>query len=170
MKNVLRGLTILTMILCMSWTVNAQKFGYLNSAALLAELPEVKQADANLESLQKQLQKKGQQMLEELQRKYQSVDARQKSGELSPKQVESEAAKLKDEEGKLARYEQDMVKQIQSKREELLKPIIDKVNAAIASVAKDNGYNYILDSSGGMLLYATDDDDVTSLVKTKLGI
>ena len=39
-------------------TLKAQKFGYLNSQAILAELPEVKQSEAELEALQKQLQKK----------------------------------------------------------------------------------------------------------------
>ena len=36
----------------------AQKFGYVNSQEILAGMAEVKQADANLEALQKQLQKK----------------------------------------------------------------------------------------------------------------
>lgn len=44
---------------CFLTTISAQKFGYLNSQALLAELPEVKQADANLQALQTQLEKKG---------------------------------------------------------------------------------------------------------------
>lgn len=57
-------------------TLSAQKFGYLNSQAILAELPEVKQSEAELEALQKQLQKKGQTMLETLQADYQVMQKR----------------------------------------------------------------------------------------------
>lgn len=170
MRNLLKAGLVMTLLVCMAMSIQAQNFGYLNSAALLSELPEVKQADANLESLQKQLQKKGQQMLEELQKKYQDLDARQKGGGLAPKQVEVEAQKLKADEVKLQQYEQDMMKQIQTKREELLKPIIDRVNVAIEGIAKANGYTYIFDSSAGMLLYADEAKDVTNLVKAKLGI
>ncbi|MBK9211979.1 MAG: hypothetical protein IPO14_03215 [Saprospiraceae bacterium] len=38
--------------------LNAQKIGYLNSQALLVDIPEVKQADSALDDLQKVLQKK----------------------------------------------------------------------------------------------------------------
>lgn len=73
--------------------LNAQKFGYLNSQALLAELPEVKQADANLQALQTQLEKKGQMMVQELEGKYKDLQRREQSGEISPKALDEEAKK-----------------------------------------------------------------------------
>ena len=50
----------------LSLSIQAQKFGYLNSQVLLAELPEVKAADAEIQALQTQLEKKGQMMVQEL--------------------------------------------------------------------------------------------------------
>jgi outer membrane protein len=168
MKRILKiGALLITMFSIVGYT-NAQKFGYVNSAEILAQMPEVKQADANLEALQKQLQKKGQGMLEKLQQDYAAVQQKVERGELSPKQQEEEAQKLKEREMEISKFEQDMRTQIQNKRSELLDPIYDKVNGAIQSVAQENGYSMIFDQS--VLLYKEDSQNVSDLVKAKLGI
>jgi len=154
----------------MSNTVSAQKFGYLNSQALLAEMPEVKQARANLETFQKQLQKKGEGMLTELQGKYQNAQQKAERGELSPKEQEVELQKLKQQEAEIGKFEQDMIRQIQEKEGVLLGPILEKVNNAIKAVAEENGYQFVFDASTQVLLYADQTTDVSEMVKSKLGL
>ncbi|HMQ62446.1 MAG TPA: OmpH family outer membrane protein [Flavilitoribacter sp.] len=151
-----------------AFNAQAQKFGYVNSADILASLPEVKQADASLDALQKQLQKKGQGMVDQLQQDYLAVQQKVERGDLSPKQQEEEAGKLKNREAEISKFEQDMMKQLQDKRNELLEPIYKKVNDAIAAVAKENGYQFIFEKS--VLLYFEETQDVSSMVKSKLGI
>lgn len=151
-------------------TLQAQKFGYLNSATLLQEMPEVKEAEANLETLQKQLQARGQKMLEDFQVKYADLERRHNEGGIAPKDLELEAQKLKEEETNIAKYEQDMQKQLLEKREALLQPILDRVNAAIKEFAQQEGYTYIFDSSAGVLLYADETTDLTTKIKAKLGM
>lgn len=170
MKRILKISLLVTVAMCSLVVAQAQKFGYVNSAAILAEMPEVKQADANLEALQKQLQKKGQGMVEQLQKDYVAVQQKVERGELSPKQQEEEAKKLKDRETEIGQFEQDMVKQIQDKRTELLQPIYDKVNQAIKDVAGENGFQFIFDISTGILLYADESQDVSAQVKAKLNM
>jgi outer membrane protein len=170
MKRILKISLLVTVAMCSLVVAQAQKFGYVNSAAILAEMPEVKQADANLEALQKQLQKKGQGMVEQLQKDYVAVQQKVERGELSPKQQEEEAAKLKARETEIGQFEQDMVKQIQDKRAELLQPIYDKVNQAIKDVAGENGFQFIFDFSTGILLYADESQDVSAQVKAKLNM
>jgi outer membrane protein len=160
----------LMLSLAMSFSLQAQKFGYVNSAALLQEMPEVKEAEANLETLQKQLQAKGQKMVEDFQVKYADLERRHNEGGIAPKDLEAEAQKLKEEENAIAAYEQDMQRQVLAKREELLQPILDRVNEAIEQVAKEENYTYIFDSSAGVLLYADESTDVTTKVKAKLGM
>lgn len=158
-------------VMCLStMALDAQKFGYLNSAALLQEMPEVKEAEANLETLQKQLQAKGQKLVEDFQIKYSDLERRHTAGEIPPKDLEIEAQKLRDEEATIGKYEQDMQKQLMEKREALLQPILDGVNDAIKQVAEEEGYTYIFDSSAGVLLYADETTDVTDKVKAKLGM
>ncbi|MGB3131968.1 MAG: OmpH family outer membrane protein [Saprospiraceae bacterium] len=154
----------------LSLSIQAQKFGYLNSQVLLAELPEVKAADAEIQALQTQLEKKGQMMVQELENKYKELQRKEQSGEISPKALEDEAKKLKEQEAELGKFEQQMQKDVLEKRQTKLQPVIDKVNNAIKMVATENQFNYIFDSSAGILLYAQESMDVTSLVKTKLGI
>lgn len=158
------------LFICSSFVLQAQKFGYLNSQALLSELPEVKAAEAEIQALQTQLEKKGQMMVQELENKYKDLQKKEASGEISPKALEDEAKKLKDQEAQLGTFEQQMQKDVTTKRQEKLQPVIDKINNAIKMVATENQFTYIFDSSAGILLYAQESLDVTSLVKTKLGI
>jgi outer membrane protein len=151
-------------------TLQAQKFGYMNSAAIMSEVPEVKQAESNLKAYQEQLGKQGQQKVEALQAKYQDLARKEKQGEIAPKVLQEQADKLKLEEEELAKLEQEMQGQLAQKREALLQPILDKINKAIQAVAKENGYAYIFDASAGMLLYADESTDVSPLVRTKLGL
>ena len=58
MKNLFKITCLVALFAATAGSLQAQQFGYVNSAAILAEMPEVKQADANLEALQKQLQKR----------------------------------------------------------------------------------------------------------------
>ena len=149
-------------------TVEAQKFGYINSAAVLAELPEVQQMRSNLEGLQKQLQKKGQQMLADYQTKQQDAVAKQQNGTMSPVEEKQVLEDLQKKEQEIMKFEQEMQQKLGSKEQELLNPILAKVNTAIQSVAKDNGFQFIFDTSSGVLLYADESQDITAMVKAKL--
>lgn len=168
MRNLIKIGTLLLVFFALANTVQAQKFGYVNSAAILSELPKVKQADANLEALQKQLQKKGQQMVEAFQTKYMDLQKKAEAGELSPKQQEEASKTLEEEQKKIAEFEQSMQQQILAKREELLRPILDEVNKAIEEVAKEKGYQFIFDAD--VLLYKDPSQDVSAQVKAKLGM
>lgn len=167
MNNIRRYFLLFLMVFAAAF-VNAQKLGYVNSQAILSELPEVKQAEANLEAHKNAMQKKGQQMVTNLQNKYAALQQKEQRGEMSPKQLEEEAKVLKAEEQKIAAYEQQMQTEIMQKQEKLLKPILDRVKKAIDDVAKEQGYTYIFDSIGGFILYANEKNDVSDLVKAKL--
>jgi len=168
MKKAIQFSCLLAAFMLLGVNAQAQKFGYVNTAAILAEMPEVKQAEAELESYQKQLQKKGQSMLQQLQQDYTSVQEKVQKGELSPRQQEEEAARLQEEEQKIGAYEKEMMQKIQEKRNSVLKPIYDRVNEAIAAVAKEQGYQFIFDQA--VLLYYDDKTDVSEAVKVKLGM
>lgn len=168
MKATLKITSLFIALFCVAVSVQAQKFGYINSSAILAEMPDVKQADAQLEALQKQLQKKGQGMVEKFQQDYVAIQQKVERGELSPKQQEEEAKKLETAQTDIQKFEQEMVDQLQKKRSELMNPILEKVNNAIQEVAKEGSYQYIFDE--GVLLYKDPSMDITAMVKTKLGI
>jgi len=67
--------------------------------------------------------------------------------------------------------EQDVVQKVGKKREELLKPILDKVDAAVQAVGKENGYAMIFNTSlFNFVLSVDESEDVMSLVVSKLGL
>lgn len=169
-KIILKYSFVLGLAVLSASSLSAQKIGYINTQELIQDIPEVKEATANLETFKTQLQKKGQQMIETLQAKYKDLERKQGAGEISPKQLEAEALKLKEEEQSLAQFEQTSQQQIFEKSEQLLKPIRDKVQKAIDDVASENGFTYIIDASVGSILYAQPEGDVSSMVKAKLGL
>lgn len=150
--------------------LEAQKVGYINSQELISLMPEVKEANSQLEVMKTQFSKRGQDMLQALQTKYQDFQKKQANGELAPVEAEKQAQALKEEEQTLVNFEQESQQKLMAKSEELLQPMQDKVNNAIKMVAQENGYSYILDMSQGSILYADPTADVSALVKTKLGI
>lgn len=169
MKTIINTL-ILIATLSLGTELTAQKFGYINSQALIQEMPDVKAANSEIDILKGQLQKKGENMVKDLQTKYADLERKQQSGEISPKQLEGEAAKLKEEESKILEYEQTSQEMIAQKGNVLFKPIQDKVNQAIKDIAAEEGYTYIFDTSLGIILYADESTDLTTKVKAKLGI
>ena len=59
---------------------------------------------------------------------------------------------------------------IAARREDLLKPILTRVEDAVKAVATENSYLMIFDTSSGAFLFAAESDDVSPLVKKKLGM
>lgn len=172
MKSILKYTLIPALAIVLSFSASAQKIGYVDSGSLLTMMPKVKEAESNLETLGKQLQAKGQKMMQDFQVKYQDLERRAQAGDIAPKDQEAQVALLKEEENKILQFEQEMQTQLAAKREELLAPILEEVRSAIQMVAKDNGYSYIFDGSPGIgvLLYADETTNVTALVKAKLGL
>ncbi|MEM9888753.1 MAG: OmpH family outer membrane protein [Bacteroidota bacterium] len=166
MKNILRITTLCLAVFALSFSVQAQKFGYVNTNKILEELPEVKQADANIAALQKQLESKYQKDVQALQTLYADIQGKVQSGTLSPKQQEEEAAKIRTQEEAIRKFEAESQNKLVNKRTELIQPIIDKVNAAIQAVGKEGGYQFIFDEQ--VLLYKESAQDVTDKVKAKL--
>jgi outer membrane protein len=160
---------LLVLIFC-SFGLTAQKFGYVNTQELISQIPEVKEANSNIETFRTQLQKKGQEMLKSLQSKYQELERKQAQGEIAPKQLDIEVQKLKDEEESILNFEQESQQRIIEKSETLLKPLRDKIQKAISDVAAEHNYDYIFDYSSGFVLYAQESTNVGALVKAKIGM
>ena len=163
-------LLLATFCLFATTAVSAQKFGYINSQELIQQIPQVKEANIQLEDMKGQYEKQGQDKVQALQTKYQALERKQAQGEISPKQLEVEAQVLKQEEMEIAKFQQEIQQKLREKSEALLTPIRNNIQKAIDEVAKENGYTYIFDKSMGIILYADSSTDISAQVKAKLGI
>ncbi|HMP30566.1 MAG TPA: OmpH family outer membrane protein [Saprospiraceae bacterium] len=149
-----------------AFSLQAQKVAYVNSQAIIAELPEVKEANATIETLKAQLMKKGQDMVKALQTKGQKLE--QGRDGMAPIKFQEEVEKLKKEEEEIVQFEEQSQFRIYQKTEELLGPVQKKINEAIKAVAIEKGYSYIFDAQGSNILYADESVNVSELVKAKM--
>lgn len=149
-------------------TGNRQKFGYINSADLLKQMPETKKAEANLQAFVNGLEKQFGGLQTSYQKQISEFQAQEKTMVDAIKQTKIKA--IQDLEQQMQQSQASGQQKVATKREELFKPILDKAEKAVKDVGKENGYDYIFDASTGSFIYAKDSHDIMPLVKTKLGI
>lgn len=161
----------LALVLCTTLITGAeaQKFGYVNTALLLSELPEVKAADVELEAYQTQLITDGQNKVKVFEEQYQAYMAAANSGEMSKVEMAQKEDELRKGQQIIQQLEREVENKIQIKRQELLNPILVIVDTQIQALGKEGGYTFIFDMSAqGAMLYALQSEDLTDEVRTRL--
>lgn len=170
MKNWISILAVVCLFALPSGVDAQNKLGYVNIQEFLPTMPGYKAAETKMQSFAKQLQDAYTAMQEDYQKKYAELEKLQTSPDANKVLMESKVQELVDLEKRMQKLEVSSEEQIMSKQAELLKPIEDQIMTAIKTVAKENGYTYIFDSSAGSLLYYPDGDNVLPLLKKKLGM
>jgi len=170
MKKVFYSLSLILMFMASTQSLSAQKFGYVNSIQLLSELPEITQADDAILAYQQTLVSKGEEMVKAFEVSYESFITDAQSGNLTAIQQQQKEGDLALQQQEIQKYEYEVQNLITQKREEMYAPILEKVRSTIEQVGKEGGYTMIFDSSVGGILTANDSDDVSSMVKSKLGL
>ncbi|MEY4111396.1 MAG: hypothetical protein RLZZ46_1752 [Bacteroidota bacterium] len=146
----------------------AQKAGHVNLNDLLLLLPERKKAETDIQDFAKQLEGQMKTMRAEYENKVSEYQAKETSMTDPVKlDKQKEIANL---EERIQNFQSTAQESLQQKQSELLEPMIEKAKKAIAEVAKEKGYNVVIDSSQGALLYYEANDDLMAAVKKKLGI
>ena len=150
--------------------VNAQtlKLGHINSQELLAMMPEVKKADADLKAYAKSFEDQLETMTKEYQKKMGDYQAQEKTMTDAVKEVKQK--EITDLGARIESTQKSAEEKVMAKKQELFKPILDKAEKAIKAVAKEKGFDYVFDLSTGSVLVARDADNMLPLVKAKLGI
>ncbi|MBL7809431.1 MAG: OmpH family outer membrane protein [Saprospiraceae bacterium] len=165
--------TILFFALCigaMLGAQNAPKYGHMNLGNLLEMLPDTKKANDDLKVFADKLGATDDSLARALQAGAEKLQKEYDAGMLTPIQAQQRQAELQKQQEFLQKFEQEANQMVTAKREELLKPILTRVDEAIRTVAKESGYLMIFDTSTGAMLFANETDDVTALVKAKLGV
>jgi outer membrane protein len=145
-----------------------QKFGHIDSAALLELMPEKAKAEKELEGFAKEFQTALEAMGKEYEAKVASFQQTEK--DMIPTVRNTKVREISELERRIQEFQQQAQDEIAKKEQEVLTPIIDKARKAIDEVAVAKNYTYVFDSSVGVLLYAKDTEDVMADVKAKLGL
>lgn len=142
------------------------KIGYINSEAIMKELPEAQDAQRKLDNLVQEWQAELRRLESEWKQKY---DAYDRDKLIMSDQTRAEKEKeLVDLENRIMQYREQKFGQngeLFQKQEEFMKPIQNKIFNALEKIAKDEGYDFVFDKSGEiLLLYANEKYDLTNKV------
>ena len=150
----------------------AQRYAVIDSKYILEKLPEYKAAQQKLDQFSEQWQQEIDKKSAALDKMYKEYDAEQVmlSDELKKKREDelfNNDKELKDLQRKRFGYEGDIFK----KRQELIKPIQDRVYNAVQKLAVSKLYDFILDKSEGItVIFADPKLDKSDDVLKELGV
>lgn len=152
-------------------SVNAQKFAFVDTQYILNNIPEYKMAQKQLDELSKKWQQEIETKVAEVDRMYKSyqTDAVLLPEDIKKKREDEILQKEKDLSAlKKKRFGTDG--DLFKKRQELIKPIQDKIYNAIQNMAEQKGYSVIFDRAGSLsILYASSRYDKSDEVLTSMG-
>ena len=144
-------------VMLFAFGVHAQRYAIIDTKYILDKMPDYKQAQQSLDDVAAGWQKEIDALQQELDRMYKDYDAEQVmlSEDLRKKREDQLFVKeknLRDLQRQRFGFEGDLFK----KRQELVKPIQDKVYNVVQKLAVQRGYDFILDKSEGITVIFAD--------------
>ena len=165
-------LILATCFVLLATVSNAQRYAVIDSKYILDKLPEYKDAQKLLDKFSEQWQQEIETKQTALDKMYKDFDAEQVmlSDELKKKREDelyNKEKELRDLQKKRFGFEGDLFK----KRQELIKPIQDRVYNAVQKLAVEKQYDFILDKSEGItVIFADPKLDKSADIIRNLGV
>jgi outer membrane protein len=169
MKRIIILVTVMVMALSSGLKAQELKFGHIDMQELIQVMPERTSALSTLETEAGELEDMLMTMQQELQTMFEEYTQKRETMSDLVRQAKEEDIQAKQQRIEVFRTQADQ--QLQQKQQELMAPIFDKADKAIAEVAKENNLVYVFDISSRVVLYQSSKSvDVLPLVKRKMGI
>ncbi len=169
----MKKLLLLACSLCLLVVAaNAQRYGIVDTKYILDKMPDYKEAQKKLDQFSEQWQKEIEGKQAELDKMYKDFEAEQAmlSDELKKKrqtEIFNKEKETRELQRKRFGFEGDLFK----RRQELIKPIQDRVYNAIQKIAVAKQYDFILDKSEGItVIFADPKLDRSEDVLRELGV
>ena len=156
--------------ICGFTTANAQaKLGHVNTQEIIQAMPEFTTARTDIEKLTQQYEADLKSMQDELQKK---AEAFEKEEATLPENIKTRRnQELQDLYQRIQQTYQDNQQALAKAQQEKMQAITTKVLDAIKAVGQEGGYVYVMDMSAGIPYISTTlSSDVTAQVKAKLGL
>lgn len=154
--NSLKSILAIAIVLISLGKANAQKYCYVNSEYILENIPEYKTAQQTLDNLSLTWQKEIEDKYAIIDKLYKAYQAEQVllTEEMKKRRQDEITAKekdVKDLQKQRFGYDGDLFK----KKQELVKPIQDKIYNAVKKMATDQSYAVIFDKSSDLIMLYT---------------
>ncbi len=168
MKNFKKIAVVFLLFVAATSFVNAQsKVAHIDVTKLLADMPEMKSAEAELKKLSETYQADIQAAATELRNKYEQYQS--EAASKTKEENDKRALELQGQEKNIGEAQQNAQQELQKKQAELFGPISEKAKAAIEKVAAQLGFDYVIDAQAGGGLIVAKGKDILSEVKVELG-
>lgn len=146
------------------------KMAHINSESIMQTLPEAIDAQKSLDALVAQWESELQKMQAEWKKKFDDYD---KKKLILTEQVRADHEKeLRDMDAAITDFRNKKFGQsgeLFQKQNEVMKPIQNKIFKVLEEIAKEDGYDYIFDKSGEvLLLFSNDKLDLTQKVISRM--
>ena len=143
--------------ICLAAFCHAQRYAIIDTKYILDKMPDYRSAQKQLDDFAANWQKEIDNQQTDLDKMYRDFEAEQVmlSDELKKKredQLFMKEKNVRDLQRKRFGFEGDLFK----KRQELIKPVQDKVYNAVQKLAVQRGYDFILDKSEGITVIFAD--------------
>ena len=145
-----------------------QKLGHINTSELLRMMPGREEARQELERYAQELEETFAAMQQEFTTKYQDYLENQETFSQIVRQ--SKERELQSLNERIMEFQESAQVDLMEQEERLLNPIIEQARNAIDKVGREQGFTYILDSSGGSVLFVEGGQDIMPLVRAELGL
>lgn len=149
--------------------VSAQKFGHFDSNALIAELPEVKEVQKNMDAEASKIEATVTALNEDFQKMMN--DYQQNGNTMAEADRAAKEQELQESYQKIQQYVQTSRQELAQKQQQQLAPIMQKILRIVQEVGVENDFLYIFEDKAGLAVHVgAKSVDITPLVKKKLGI
>ena len=143
------------------------KIGYIDSNRIMQELDEVREVRVQLEKEQRKMEVEMQNMIGRRDSLVQAYELQKILLVDENKRIEKER-EIQMLEQNIERFQMEKFGpnggEIYQLQNQLLAPVLSKIDAAIQKIGKERGYNYIMDAVSGALVYAIESHDLTDEV------
>ena len=150
-----------------------QKIGHVNSQEIMSNMPDIKVIESKIQKESKKMDEMYADMMTKAQEAAQAFQKAQNEGE-SEAVIKAKYEEALSLEQRVQVFLQDAQQELQNLQNELLAPVIEKVQNAINEVAKNGKFSYILDTGSGFPLILYNEGpgsyDLTADVKKKLNL
>ncbi|MBO4744907.1 MAG: OmpH family outer membrane protein [Bacteroidales bacterium] len=166
-----RQILIILALLAGVFSVQAQKFAFVDTDYILSKIPEYNDAQAQIDDLSAQWQNEMEAIYTEVNKLYQEYQAKKA---IYPEEVRAKKeAEILAKEKEIKDFQQKKFGtdgELYKKRTELVKPIQEKVFTAIQNIAEKENYAVVLNKAEGVsIIYSNSKYDISDDVLDKLG-
>ncbi|MEX0968648.1 MAG: OmpH family outer membrane protein [Bacteroidia bacterium] len=149
MKKIFAAALVCLAFSIISVPAQAQRFVYIDTEYILDNVPDYRSAQKQLDAMGAQWRKEIESMMEEIDKMYKDYQAEQVLlPEEARKKREDAIVQKEKEMNDFKRNKFGPEGELFQKREELIKPIQDKIFDAVQELAKEESLDFILDKSG----------------------